>query len=85
VYRGLSIDLLRMPNRIPAGRKGPKPAKGKKLSVATEYVKFFVPTPSPLWQRDDDGFSLDQPSPYKWVQTVTTYGIGTTLCPMADA
>ena len=62
-----------------------KPLKTKVPTIQDRYNQFFVPSPSPLWQREDDNFSLDQPSPVKWVQTETTYGIDVTLCPPANA
>jgi hypothetical protein len=79
--------LRRMPiqKTTPTGRKTAQPLKGRKNSVVQQYKEFFVPAPSPTWQHDEDNFSLDQPSPVKWVQTETTYGIDVTLCPMANA
>jgi hypothetical protein len=66
--------------------------KGKKQKESTrrptierQYLHFFTPLPSPVWQDEDDNFSLDQPSPYKYVQTETTYGIDITLCPKPNA
>jgi len=67
------------------GEIGSKPLIFKRSQAEEQYNRFFTPTPSPLWPRDDDNFSLDQPSPYKWVETETTYGIDVTLCPMPDA
>jgi hypothetical protein len=56
------------------------PLKRKRASVAERYMRFFAPVPSPLWQRDDDNFSLEQPSPFKWEPSETTYGIDVNLC-----
>jgi hypothetical protein len=52
----------------PAGRRAP-PAE-------VLYTTFFVPAPSPFWRNDEENFSLEQPSPFKWVPSETTYGIG---------
>jgi len=46
-------------------------------TVESEYLGYFVPIPSPLWRNDDENYSLEQPSPLKWVPSETTYGIGT--------
>ncbi len=56
-------------------------SKDEKLGVEEQYRHFFVPSPNPTWQRDEDNFSLDQPSPLKFVPSETTYGIESLLCP----
>jgi hypothetical protein len=62
-----------------------KPFKAKKLTVEERYRRFFVAAPSVNWRHDDDNFSLEQPSPYRWIPNETTYGIDVTLCPVPDA
>lgn len=45
------------------------------------YRQLFEPVTAPAGQLgDEENYSLDQPSPYKWVQTETTYGIDVDLC-----
>ncbi len=61
-----------------------KVLNGEKLGVEEEYRQFFVPSPPPAWQQDDDNFSLDQPSPLKFVPSETTYGIESIVCPDFD-
>ena len=65
--------------------KSLKALKAKKGGLEKQYEEFFVPRPSPLWLRDEDNFSLEQPSPLKWVPSETTYGIDVNLCPTSDA
>jgi hypothetical protein len=55
--------------------------KDEKLGVEEQYLQFFVHNPRPAWQQADDNFSLDQPSPLKFVPSETTYGIESLLCP----
>jgi hypothetical protein len=79
-------SLQQMPNfKSASNRAKIKSLRVKKATIQDQYTRFFVPAPSPLWVHDDEGFSLDQPSPYKWVETETTYGIDTTLCPISNA
>jgi len=77
-----------MPNTTPVTtrkKSGKSPLKPRTQTVQQKYGNFFVPAPSPYWQQDNEDFSLDQPSPYKWVQTETTYGIDVTLIPGSNA
>jgi hypothetical protein len=82
------VTLRRMQVETPAStrqkRLKSRPLKSKTPTVQERYYQFFVPTPSPLW-RDNDNYSLEQPSPYVWVPTITTYGIDSTLCPVTNA
>lgn len=84
-----SMTLKWMPkqNATPIGQKRSKdrPLKIKRPAIQERYLNYFIPTPSPLWRSDDDNFSLEQPSPYKWVPSETTYGIDVTLCPTPNA
>lgn len=48
--------------------------------VEETYNRFFVPDTNPTWRSDEDNFSLDQPSPLKFVPSETTYGIESLLC-----
>jgi hypothetical protein len=57
-----------------------KPKRGKNSRLTRQYLQFFMPV-VPVWQHDNDNFSLDQPSPLKWVPTETTYGISSMTCP----
>jgi hypothetical protein len=83
-----NATLLRMPIETPTvarhKRSNSKPLKAKKSTVQERDSQFFVPTPSPLWQNDEN-YSLEQPSPFVWVPTVTTYGIDSSLCPVTNA
>ena len=65
-------------------RKKRKVLALKKEKPEDAYRRLFVPTPSPLWQRDDDNYSLEQPSPLKWEPSETTYGIDV-LLPLPNA
>jgi hypothetical protein len=56
-----------------------RPVKQPKLTVEFRYQQFFVPQPPSTWPQNDDNFSLEQPSPLKWVPTETTYGINVPL------
>jgi hypothetical protein len=56
--------------------------KSAKIPVPTnepledQYRRLFQPRISPLWvDEEDSNFSLEQPSPYKVVPSVTTYGV----------
>ena len=73
--------------KISSGQKRSKAKRSKEVEISVEkqYKVFFVPTPSPLWQRDDNNYSLEQPSPFKWIPNETTYGIDVTLCPVPNA
>jgi hypothetical protein len=81
--RRMPVKRMTTPTR--QKRSQIRPLKHKRLSVVERYRQFFIPTPSPLWQHDEDNFSLEQPSPYKWVPSETTYGIDVTLCPTPNA
>jgi hypothetical protein len=61
--------------------------KTKKASVEEQYFRFFAPTPSPLWPRDDVNYSLEQPHFLEVVPTETIYIFPalTQLCPTPDA
>jgi hypothetical protein len=80
--------LLRMPIETPTvarhKRSNSKPLKAKKSTIQERYNQFFTPTPSPLWL-DNENYSLEQPSPFVWVPTITTYGIDSSLCPVTNA
>src|SRR5262245_2291335 len=75
-------SIRRMPNS-----KSTRPGRLKRLlrvkksTVERQYNQFFVPDRA----HDEEVASLDQPSPYKWVETETTYGVETPLCPIPDA
>lgn len=57
--------------------KPKKAAASKKTTdLASKYVTYFAPNPSPLWRRDEDTFSLEQPSVLKWTPTETVYSTG---------
>ena len=60
-----------------------KTLRQKNNQLEERYSRFFVPSPSLMWRREDDNYSLDQPSPFRWYANETTYGIGTELgqCP----
>lgn len=47
-------------------------------NLTERYQEFFVPHQH-LHRIDDEGLSLEQPSPYRWVPSETTYGIGSIL------
>jgi hypothetical protein len=78
-----SLRSMPIQKPIASAQNGSKKAKTPPLE--RRYSHFFVAVPSPLWQHDGDNFSLEQPSPYKWVPSKTTYGIDVTLCPMPNA
>lgn len=52
----------------------------EKPAIEQLYNKFFAPSTNPSWRQDEDNFSLDQPSPLKFVPSETTYGIESLLC-----
>jgi len=56
--------------------------KRKVSTIQEQYRKYFVPAPSPTWQNEYDNFSLEQPSPLKWVPSETTYGVNALLLPI---
>jgi hypothetical protein len=67
---------LEEPRTMPAKRKSPKRARRKAAQPLSErYSRLFVVNISPLWRNENDDFSLDQPSPYKVVPSITTYGL----------
>ena len=80
--------LTRSKKTVTVGAMPPPPESSRSKRVARKspkdeertseelYRNFFVPAPSPLWKNDDDNFSLEQPSPFKWVPSETTYGVG---------
>jgi hypothetical protein len=76
-------------NRIRVRQKPVKSrsVKPKKPSVEEQYSRFFAPTPSPLWPRDDVNYSLEQPHFLKVVPTETIYIFPalTQLCPTSNA
>jgi hypothetical protein len=59
-----------MPAKRIKGRKAALRRK-KRASLPSQYRRFFCPTPSPLWQEDNDQFSLEQPSPLKYFPSET--------------
>jgi hypothetical protein len=66
-------------------RSNSKPLKTKTPAVQEVYQRYFTPNPSPNWQAENDNFSLEQPSPFKWSPSETTYGIDVILCPAPNA
>ena len=67
--------MIRKPTRSMPAKHTPGTVK-KVKSLEAEYLGIFVPAPLPQWQRDDENYSLEQPSPLKWVPSETTYGVG---------
>jgi len=59
--------------------------KSKQVSLEEQYHRFFVAAPAPMWRQEGDHFSLEQPSPVKWVPSETTYGINQWLCATSNA
>jgi hypothetical protein len=55
----------------------------KQKSLKEKYLGYFSPIHSPLWRNDDENYSLEQPSPLKWVPSETTYGIGPVVEPIS--
>lgn len=75
-----SINMKKQKVDMPAPRT---PSRSKKeKSVETEYLEYFVPQPAPLWSNSDENYSLEQPSPFKWVPSETTYGVGHLAAPV---
>lgn len=71
-------SVVRMPTAVPPAPKLTRSEILPRKDRTSEelYRQYFVATPSPQWKTDDDHFSLEQPSPLKWVPSETTYGIG---------
>lgn len=65
-----------MKNRSRTRKTANATPKRQTCKLADVYKQFFVPLPSRLWKNDDDHYTLEQPSPFKWVESETTYGIG---------
>jgi hypothetical protein len=53
-----------------------KSSSKKDPTIEEQYSEFFVPRVSPLWAKDENDFSLEQPSPLKVVPTETSYIVG---------
>lgn len=73
------------PDVTPQKRSKNKSSRTKQPPLQDQYNQFFVAAPLHLWRGDDNNFSLEQPSPYKWIPSETTYGIDVTMCPIPDA
>jgi hypothetical protein len=62
-----------MPMSKAADKKPEKPEK--ESTLVPEYTRLFKAKPSPKWRSDETHFSLDQPWPYEFPETETSYGI----------
>jgi hypothetical protein len=69
------------PASIRAKRSNPKSSHPQETTIEDQYVEFFVPRVSPLWAKDADDYSLEQPSPLKPVPTETSYMDGGIVYP----
>jgi hypothetical protein len=63
-------------SKIPMSEKHTSSRSGKSKTLGSEYLEHFVPNVCPAWEKDEDNFSLEQPSPLKLVPTETRYSIG---------
>ena len=65
----------------PAKRIRSKPSQAADTTVEDQYAEFFVPKVSPLWAKDEHDYSLEQPSPLRFVPTETSYMDGGIVYP----
>lgn len=54
-------------------KQPPKQQTSQKTKLEKQYEELFGP--SPRWSEVSDNYSLAQPSPFKTVPTVVTYGV----------
>lgn len=67
--KGMTIEKVR-----PEGAD-PRTTQSRPNTLEEQYLSVFAPLETPSWKQPSDDVSLEQPWPFDFVETNTTYGI----------